>query len=311
VNITKRKRMQTWSTALTVWRTELQAIGVATGTIRLREHYVSRFGRDTRTTPPFVTRDDILAWLADHTHWATETRKSARDALVAFFAWYEAAGCVLDSPAADLAPISVPTPDPRPANQADVAAALRSTPPRVWLMLMLGAVEGMRRAEIAVAHTRDLRGNTMQVHGKGKRRRQLQAPDVIAKAIREVGEGYLFPNPLTGQPMTPGHVGRLMSRALPDGTTPHQLRHLAASDLKRRDVPVEEIQLFLGHSSITTTMRYTAVTPDHVPDASSAAAAALLAPLAQAVPASYSLAGATLPPQSGTRKLPQNERSET
>jgi integrase len=261
------------------------ATGTAAGTIRLREHYVRRFGRDSRTSPLFADRDDIIEWLGSMRHWMPETRKSARDALVAFFTWAhgtpERPGWRPDNPATGLGSISVPPADPRPANPDEVAVSLRAAEPRVWLMLMLGAVEGMRRAEITVADTRDLRGNLLQIEGKGRRRRQVPLPDLLVRAIRDIeaerGPGPLFPNPLTGQPMTPGHVGRLMSRALPAGTTPHQLRHLAASDLWERGVPIEEIQLLLGHASIITTKRYTAVTLRLVPTASSAAADRLVA----------------------------------
>jgi site-specific recombinase XerD len=265
--------MQTWSTALATWRTELQAIGVASGTIRLREHYLRRFARIC-SSPQFATHDAIVAWLAPH-HWEPETRKSARAAFVQFYAWYHRQGCILDDPAADLDPVHVPPADPRPADPDDVARALREARPREWLMLMLGAVEGMRRAEIAVVHSGDLRGNVLQIHGKGRRRRQVALPDVIARAVRCRGPGYVFASP-AGGPLTPAHVGKLISRALPDGTTPHQLRHLAASDLRERGVPVEEIQLLLGHSSISTTMRYTRVTPRALPGATAAAADSLL-----------------------------------
>lgn len=261
-----------------MWRTELQATdGAAAGTIRLRESYLRRFAR-VCSSPQFATRDAILAWLAPQ-HWEPETRKSARGAFVSFYGWYYEQGCIPDDPAANLPTVSVPPADPRPADPADVAAALRDARPREWLMVMLGAVEGMRRAEIAIAHSSDLRGNVLQIHGKGRRRRQLTLPAVIVRAIRarvaDLGEGYLFPSPLGG-PLTPGHVGKLISRALPDGTTPHQLRHYAASQLRDMGVPIEEIQVFLGHAVITTTMRYTAVKPRAVAAASARAADLLL-----------------------------------
>ncbi len=270
----QRRRMQTWSSALEVWRTELLAGDIATGTIRLRVHYLRRFAR-VCSSPQFATRDAIVAWLATPERWSPETRKSARAAFVAFYTWYYDQGCLPENPAADLPTVHVPAGTPRPADPDDVARALREARPREWLMLMLGAVDGMRRAEIAVAHSGDLRGNMLQILGKGKRRRQVPVPDVIARAIRARGPGYLFPSP-RGGPLTAGHVGKLISRALPEGTTPHQLRHLAASDLRERGVPVEEVQILLGHARIDTTMRYTRVVPRALPAASSAAAAALL-----------------------------------
>jgi integrase len=109
-------------------------------------------------------------------------------------------------------------------------------------------------------------GWSLIVHGKGSRNRVLPLPDDLAAIIRAVPHGYLFPGP-TGGHLTPHWVGTLVSRALADGTTMHQLRHLCATEIHDQTHDLRLVQTLLGHASLATTQRYVAVDDSKVRDA--------------------------------------------
>ncbi|HST80170.1 MAG TPA: site-specific integrase, partial [Kineosporiaceae bacterium] len=274
----------TWDIALRNWRTEQAAAGIAATTVRLWAYYLTRWAR-TCKRPAAATRAGILEFLA-RPSWAPNTRKSARSALISFYAWMWTEGLLppnpdgtaAANPAGRLPAVHAPVGQPRPASDEAIAVGLAGASARVWLMIMLGAVGGLRRAEISRVHRDDLDGLRLRVHGKGGKTRTIDLPEVIAARIREA-DGWVFANTdvrhptYIGQPLTADYVGTLISRVLPKGVTPHQLRHAAASHLYALGVPMEEIQIFLGHAMINTTMIYTLVRPKHTAAATDRAAA--------------------------------------
>lgn len=138
-------------------------------------------------------------------------------------------------------------------------------------MLRLANELGMRRAEVACVHpqndmVRDLVGWSLVVHGKGARKRVLPLPNDLADALRAAGDGYLFPNPAGGH-LSPHWVGALVRRAIGDGTTMHQLRHLCATELHDQTHDLRLVQTVLGHASVATTQRYVAVDESRMRDA--------------------------------------------
>lgn len=189
-------------------------------------------------------------------------------------------------------------PAPRPAPDAVWSAAIAGADPRVRLMLRLAAEAGLRRAEIARVHRRDLTrgpaGAALLVHGKGGKLRVVPLGDDLAAAIAGVRSadtskgvrqtdtltdgvsetdpivGYLFPGDEDGH-LSPRWVGKLMAGALPDHWTAHTLRHRFATRAYRGSRNLRAVQTLLGHSSVATTERYTAVDDDEIRAAAMAA----------------------------------------
>jgi integrase len=191
-----------------------------------------------------------------------------RSSLRRFWAWAIDAGETTINPALALPEVRPETPSPRPAAADVVLAALATSDSRVVLMLRLANELGMRRGEVAQVHpaedlARDAAGWSLLVHGKGLRKRVLPLPEDLAAKLRESGDGYLFPSP-TGGHLTPHWVGSLVSRALRDGTTMHQLRHLCATEVHDATRDVRLVQVMLGHASLATTQRYLAVDQAHI-----------------------------------------------
>ena len=76
---------------------------------------------------------------------------------------------------------------------------------------------------------------------KGKRGKALQ-PTVIQKLIRDVRKAF----------------------SLSDNVTPHSLRHTFATELLENFTDLRTIQELLGHSSLSTTQRYTSVSSKRI-----------------------------------------------
>lgn len=147
-------------------------------------------------------------------------------------------------------------------RRGQLSTGVDKADPREQLILRLAAELGLRRAEIAVVHARDLiqdlDGWSLLVHGKGNRERVLPLGDGLALAIREAtlaGAGYAFPGGDHGH-LTPRWVGTLISRILPRDVTLHQLRHRFATLTHQETGDVRLVQALLGHASLATTQRY-------------------------------------------------------
>ena len=81
---------------------------------------------------------------------------------------------------------------------------------------------------------------------------------------------YVFINE-RGQPFARMGIGRMIERAgeaagLPFAVHVHMLRHSTGYALAARGMDTRRLQHFLGHASITNTVRYTAMSPEPFKD---------------------------------------------
>jgi len=246
-----------WRPALERYQTYLRASSAAESTVRLRMHHARRFAR-LAPEPPEVTTDMLLGMLAGNL--AAESRKAIRSSARSLFGWMLDEGLIDVNPAARLPRIRVPSGMPRPVPDSVIATALLLADSRVAAMIALAAFAGLRCCEVAKVHSSDLVGDMLRVVGKsGKVRRVPLHPAVLARLPRV--EGYLFPGQDDGH-LSPLHVCKLIGRALPDGWTAHKLRHRFATAAYAVERDLFAVQTLLGHSSPTTTARYTALPPD-------------------------------------------------
>jgi len=259
------------------WTAWMRAAGRPETTIGLRVYHVRRVLRELGTSPWTLTVEQLVEHLASK-DWAPETRRGYRASLRAFYTWAQACGRRQDSPAHLLPPVRVPRGVPRPTPDEVYRAALSAADDRARLMVTLAAVCGLRRGEIA--HLRredvipDLIGHSLIVHGKGGHVRNVPLPNRLARDLLELPPGWMFPSRArAGTHLTPAHVGKLVSRLMPEGWTTHTLRHRCATVAYAtggRDL--RAVQELLGHAKPETTARYTQVPVDAVRAAVMAAA---------------------------------------
>jgi integrase/recombinase XerC len=157
------------------------------------------------------------------------------------------------------------------AGERSASPAWTALRDQALLTLLWGC--GLRISEALSLRGADLPlPETLRITGKGGKTRL--AP-VLAE-VRDAVDAYVsaLPSPVSaddpvfratrGGPLTPRHaqatVQRLRERlGLSERTTPHALRHSFATHLLGAGADLRSIQELLGHASLSTTQRYTAV----------------------------------------------------
>lgn len=115
---------------------------------------------------------------------------------------------------------------------------------------------------------------TVRVLGKGDKERVVPVGDTALAAlddylsVRGRASGPLFTNHRGGR-LTPRSVRRIVRRetrrsGLDRRVTPHTLRHTFATHMLGEGADLRLIQELLGHSRLSTTQRYTQVSPEHL-----------------------------------------------
>lgn len=249
-----------WNESLAAWRRWLRASGCTACTCATWLSRLVQLARETGAPTPWdLTADDLADWLARH-RWARETTRSARTALRRFYGWAYDLGHLDDNPALQLPRVQSLPPNPRPASESAYRAALAQADADEGLMLRLAAELGLRRAEVAGIHSRDLDEDAsgrwwLNVHGKGERTRRLPLARDLATLLRSRPPGYVFPGQIGGH-LSPKYVGTRISALLPVGVTMHALRHRFATQAYAIGQDVFTVQRLLGHASPATTQRY-------------------------------------------------------
>ena len=232
-----------------------------------------------------VTPGDIRAWLAERARGGMAAASRARGlaALRNWLRWLARRGV---GEAAALTGIRTPR-LPRPVPKAlapDETARLLAAAGGDWQhrrdlalwSLLYGA--GLRIGEALGLDAGALdRGDMLRVLGKGGKERMApllpavrDALDAYRRACPHAlsADGPLFVGARGGR-LNPGvaqqRLRRLRARLdLPETATPHALRHSFATDLLREGADLRSIQELLGHASLATTQRYTAVDIGHL-----------------------------------------------
>ncbi|RME82709.1 MAG: tyrosine recombinase XerC [Zetaproteobacteria bacterium] len=215
--------------------------------------------------------EDWLVMLARRVAPSTLARKRA--AASSFFAYAARRGWIAANPV-ELAPTpKQPKRLPRAVATDLVRGMLRladETSPRDAAMIALLYGCGLRVAELATLALSDLdlAARELRVVGKGRKERIVPIPEGAAVRVRRwlAARGAPPTEALfVGRrgPLSVRQIQRLIRRYAEQAAgayaTPHRLRHSFATDLLRAGVDLRAIQELLGHASLATTERYTAL----------------------------------------------------
>jgi integrase/recombinase XerC len=169
---------------------------------------------------------------------------------------------------------------PAPALRRERRAVLRD---RAIVELLYGA--GLRVGELVALDVRDVELGRAEVRvmGKGRKERVVPLPEMARRALEEWLEERRRPGVLAEplfvslRPRRDGVLRRLGARDVRrmlakrgldshvlDHVHPHRLRHSYATHLLDMGADLREIQELLGHASLSTTQKYTAVSVEQL-----------------------------------------------
>jgi len=232
---------------------------------------------------------DIRGWLARRAGEGAEARTRARalSAVRSFFRHLGRSAAIDESALTAVRGPRLPHGVPKPLTRDEASSVLESAgdmEDAPWIGrrdaalfamlygcgLRLGEVLSLTRGEAPA-------GDALTVTGKGRKQRVVP----VLPLVRDLLAAYLAACPFAlertgplfvgarGGPLNPAVAQRQMRRLRPllglsDAATPHALRHSFATHLLGAGVDLRAIQELLGHASLSTTQRYTAVDADRM-----------------------------------------------
>lgn len=239
---------------------------------------------------------DFRAWLADDAQNGLNASSRARSisSIKSFFSWADAKGYFHNAYAIALRSPKLPNLLPRPLSYDDIKkifAVFEMQSDIIWVQkrdrafftLLYGC--GLRISEAISLNIADLpkKNEMLRVIGKGGKVREVPILPIILKEIKEYMAKcpYFSKNKAAVPKETPmffGAKGKRLNVSVAQGqmrdarkginenATPHALRHSFASHLLNAGGDLRTIQELLGHSSLSSTQRYTKLDASHIMD---------------------------------------------
>ena len=233
-----------------------------------------------------MTPADFRAWLAARAKRDLARSSTARALAVVrnLFRWLQRQGLLESVALTAVTTPKLPRLVPKALSAAEAQDCIDSVAElsdRDWsgrrdsaiLLLLYGA--GLRIGEALSLKRRDAPASgqeAMTITGKGGKQRLVPLLPLVIRAIEDYlaacphrlpGDGPLFVGQ-RGGPLGARRVQERMAQlrgllGLPASATPHALRHSFATHLLAGGGDLRTIQELLGHASLSTTQRYTAV----------------------------------------------------
>jgi integrase/recombinase XerD len=243
--------------------------GLAETTIRNRASIVGALATFTGTCLLEVDIRDLRAFTGRN-GIKQSSRRTERNALIAFFTFAAQDGLREDDPSRRLGPVKVPRTEPRPFSKDQIDRMLTSGAYRkTRAMIVLGYYQGFRVSTIARVHGQDLDliEGTIRVVVKGGKEATLPLHPVVAElALTMPADTWWFPGRGGRQgPIRPGSVSDLIADAkhragiLDPHLTAHSLRHSFGTHLVDEGVDIRVVQELMTHESLSSTQIYTGV----------------------------------------------------
>ena len=222
-----------------------------------------------------ISSSDIRAylyWYKEHRHVKDSSLDAIRSAICTFFAWCTDEEYLERNPAKKISKIKF-QPHERQFMTPLQLEKIRQvcTDKREKALVDFMYSTGCRVSEVCDVMITDIdliQQTVIVQHGKGDKRRTtyLNAESIVSLQLylesRDDACPYLFVSRRAPHHHLTPHaiqdeVKRILAKAqLPIPVTPHIFRHTAATTALRSGMPIDQVQKFLGHANINTTLIY-------------------------------------------------------
>ncbi len=234
-----------------------------------------------------LDEDDLSSWFYERLKKGLSHRSNARalSSLKSFFSFLIAKKMIQSSKILKIKGPKFSESLPRPLTENQTLKLLDDikTEREKWIMmrnlsvLILMWGYGLRISEVLNLKLKDTNMEDLRIIGKGEKVRVIPIATEIIIFIKKMtqecpfkmkSDDFIFLGK-KGKKLQPEIIQRLIRKIrdrllLPENTTPHSLRHTFATELLQNFVDLRSIQELLGHSSLSTTQKYTSVNKDYL-----------------------------------------------
>ena len=256
-------------------RTKMDKRNLYLGTLR-SDSTKKSYGKDLKDMLGYIGKDEADITLPDLLDWVNHMKEKGNStATIArrigtckrYFEFLMDVELIEKNPAKKLkAPRIVNKVEPTLTSDEVKAIIDCTTNPRDRAIIATLASTGMRISELVNITLDDFDGDDVNIVGKGSKRRVVHLNDTAMGYINEYlkvrkdGVDNLFVSN-RHTPMNPDNINKTLKMlakkaGVEKNIHNHSLRHLWATSMLDHGVPIEQIQLCMGHSDISVTTRY-------------------------------------------------------
>lgn len=237
----------------------------STATLAARE----RLLRSIPTDPLTADRETIQAWWrtrqerADGEPRAASSLSQDASHLRAFGRWAMMQGLTERNPADWIGKVRQKKHAPTPVPEAELHRAMQNAPDDVRRMIALGAMAGLRAAEIAAVTWADIdtgNGVLWVREGKGSKDRSVPLSAGLLGALGDPGEGRIIGRVMTGKAVSMALGRYLRSRGV--DYTAHKLRARYLTRFVAATGDLAAAAEVAGHADLSSIGRYVVASSD-------------------------------------------------
>lgn len=219
-----------------------------------------------------ITTNDIRYWLAvkkERDGNSDRNIDNYRRVLSSFFGWLVEEEYILKNPVAKIKKVRVGRYVKKAFSDVEIEKLRHEAKDNLRLTAVIETMlsTGCRISEVYQMNKRDINGDEVVVHGKGKKDRIVYLNAKSRIAIQEYLKSRTDDNEALFVTLDKPHkrleingmgaeIRELGRRAGVEDTHPHRFRRTAATMALNRGMPIDQVSTMLGHSSIETTTIY-------------------------------------------------------
>lgn len=247
--------------------------GLRMSTLDAYEQFLSRFIREVGKPITAVTTRDLRRFLMAEERRGNKpaTLASKISKLTTFFDWLQRERIIRENPMDLIDAPRIPEPPPKYLSYDELEAVREAAAGNLLRETLVETLysSGVRVSELVALDRRDLNLTQKRAtvrEGKGGKSRVVPISTRASRLLQRLldertdNDPWVFRSQFDRRMSVSSvqwHIAKLGEQAkLMFQLTPHQLRHSLATHLLNAGMPLDQIQLILGHNSIQTTQRY-------------------------------------------------------